>query len=181
MIICDGNKIHDLDYAVIRHWIHLNWSFDAVTQRFLHFYVEWRYDAMQRCYVTSLNRKSSMHGGVRLIESIITLRKGQGNPIRVSMICNPRRGLPSRGCHKSFTRGWDSLVPSGVKWLIIFLARLFLKYIIRFQCRFSCSKHNVMTPLPMHRCCLAPAHEDKENLSRGHGEDRESWTRGMTC
>ena len=22
---------------------------------------------------------------------------------------------------------------------------------------------------------------DKENLSRGHGEDRESWTRGMTC
>ena len=23
--------------------------------------------------------------------------------------------------------------------------------------------------------------EAKENLSRGHGEDRESWTRGMTC
>ena len=23
--------------------------------------------------------------------------------------------------------------------------------------------------------------EDKENLSRGHGEDRESWTRGKTC
>ena len=23
--------------------------------------------------------------------------------------------------------------------------------------------------------------QDKENLSRGHGEDRESWTRGMTC
>ena len=22
---------------------------------------------------------------------------------------------------------------------------------------------------------------EKENLSRGHGEDRESWTRGMTC
>ena len=26
--------------------------------------------------------------------------------------CNPRRGLPSRGCCKSWTRGWDSLVPS---------------------------------------------------------------------
>ena len=36
------------------------------------------------------------------------------NPIRVSMICNPRRGLPSRGCRKSWTLGWDSLVPSGV-------------------------------------------------------------------
>ena len=23
MIICSGNKIHDLDYDVIRHWIHL--------------------------------------------------------------------------------------------------------------------------------------------------------------
>ena len=46
---------------------------------------------------------------VRIIESITTLWKGQGNPIRVSMICNPRRGLPSRGCCKSWTRGWDSL------------------------------------------------------------------------
>ena len=51
---------------------------------------------------------------ISLIESVTTLRKGQGNPIRVSMICNPRRGLPSRGCRKSWTRGWDSLVPSGV-------------------------------------------------------------------
>ena len=24
-------------------------------------------------------------------------------------------------------------------------------------------------------------HVDKENLSRGHGKDRESWTRGKTC
>ena len=31
----------------------------------------------------------------RLNKSIITLQKGQGNPIRVVMICNPRRGLPS--------------------------------------------------------------------------------------
>ena len=23
MIICNGNKNHDLDYDVIRHWIHL--------------------------------------------------------------------------------------------------------------------------------------------------------------
>ena len=38
----------------------------------------------------------------------------EGNPIRVSMICNPRRGLPSPGCCKSSTPGWDSLVLSGV-------------------------------------------------------------------
>ena len=24
MIICNGNKIHDLDYDIIGHWIHLN-------------------------------------------------------------------------------------------------------------------------------------------------------------
>ena len=30
---------------------------------------------------------------IRLIESITALRKGQGNPIRVSMICNPQQGL----------------------------------------------------------------------------------------
>ena len=60
----------------------------------------------------------------RLIEYITTLWKGQGNPIRVSMICNPRRGMPSRGCCKSWTRGWDSLVPSIMWWLIIFLPRL---------------------------------------------------------
>ena len=24
MINCSGNKIHDLDYDVTRHWIHLN-------------------------------------------------------------------------------------------------------------------------------------------------------------
>ena len=59
-----------------------------------------------------------------LIESITTLWKGQGNPIRVSMICNPRRGLSSRGYCKSWTRGWDSLVPSTMWWLIIFLPRL---------------------------------------------------------
>ena len=38
------------------------------------------------------------------------LREGRGNPIRVSKICNPRRGLPSPGCCKSWTRGWDSLI-----------------------------------------------------------------------
>ena len=56
-----------------------------------------------------------------LIESITTLWKGQGNPIPVSMICNPQRGLRSRGCCKSWTWGWDSLVPSEMWWLIIFL------------------------------------------------------------
>ena len=40
-----------------------------------------------------------------LIESITTLREGRGNPIRVSKICNPWRGLPSRGCCKSWTHG----------------------------------------------------------------------------
>ena len=39
----------------------------------------------------------------RIIESNTTLREGRGNPFRsrVSKICNPRRGLPSRGCCKS--------------------------------------------------------------------------------
>ena len=59
-----------------------------------------------------------------LIETITTLWNGQGNPIRVSMICNPQRGLPSRGCCKSWTRGWDFLVPSTMWRLIIFLPRL---------------------------------------------------------
>ena len=36
-----------------------------------------------------------------LIESNTTVREGRGNPFRVSKICNPRRGLPSRGCCKS--------------------------------------------------------------------------------
>ena len=49
-----------------------------------------------------------------LIESITTLRKGQGNPIQMSMILQSRQGLQSRGCRKSWTRGWDSLVPSRV-------------------------------------------------------------------
>ena len=95
------------------------------------------------CFVDRLAHKSSyvmalmpdrIKVGVRsgLIESITTLWKGQGNPIRVSMICNPQRGLPSRGCCKSccnihdwaslvvdcksWTLGWDSLVPSTVWW-----------------------------------------------------------------
>ena len=56
-----------------------------------------------------------------LIESNTTLREGRGNPIRVSKICNPRRGLPSRGCSKSWTWGWDSRVPPSMWCLIIFL------------------------------------------------------------
>ena len=34
---------------------------------------------------------------------------GTGKSTRVSKICSPRRGLPSRGCCKSLTRGWISL------------------------------------------------------------------------
>ena len=59
--------------------------------------------------------------GIRLIESNTTLREGRGNPFRVSKICNPRRGLPSLGCCKSWTRGWDSRAPPSMWWLIIFL------------------------------------------------------------
>ena len=56
----------------------------------------------------------------RLIESNTTLREGRGNPILVSKVCNPGRGLPSRGCCKSWTRGWDSRVSPSMWWLIIF-------------------------------------------------------------
>ena len=75
-------------------------------------------------YGSKLDHPASSIHDQRLIESITTLWKGQGNPIRVSMICNPRRGLPTRGCCKSWTRGWDSNVPSTMWWLIIFLPRL---------------------------------------------------------
>ena len=34
---------------------------------------------------------------------------GTGKSTQVSKICNLRRGLPSRGCWKSLTRGWISL------------------------------------------------------------------------
>ena len=36
-------------------------------------------------------------GDQRLIESNTILGEGRGNPIRVSKICNPRRGLPQCG------------------------------------------------------------------------------------
>ena len=49
--------------------------------------------------------------------------KGQGNSIRVSIICNPRRGLLSCGCCKSWTRGCDSLVPSAMWGLFFSLLR----------------------------------------------------------
>ena len=56
--------------------------------------------------------------------SVTMLQKGQGNPIRVSMIFSPRSGLLSHRCCKSWTWGWDSLVPSAMWWLIIFHPRL---------------------------------------------------------
>ena len=49
---------------------------------------------------------------VRIIESITTLQEGRGNSIRVSKICNPQHVLPRLGCCKSWTRGWDSGVPT---------------------------------------------------------------------
>ena len=57
----------------------------------------------------------------RLTESITMLRKRRRNPIQVSNICNPRRGLLSCACCKSWTQGWDSGVPPTTRWLIIFL------------------------------------------------------------
>ena len=54
-----------------------------------------------------------------LIEFITTLWEGQGNPNRVFKTCNPRRGLPSRECYKSWTHGDgipESLPQRGV-WL----------------------------------------------------------------
>ena len=55
-----------------------------------------------------------------LIESNTTWREGRGNPFRLSKICNPRRGLLSRGCCKSKTREWDSRVPPSMWCLVIF-------------------------------------------------------------
>ena len=57
---------------------------------------------------------------MRLIEYITTLWKGQGNPSRMSLICNSRRDLPSRGRCNSWTLEWDSLVPFAMWSLIIF-------------------------------------------------------------
>ena len=45
----------------------------------------------------------------------------KGNPIPVSLIYSQRWGLPSRGCYKPWSWGWDSLDPSAMWWLIIFL------------------------------------------------------------
>ena len=45
---------------------------------------------------------------------------------------------------------------------------------------FKISDNNSTYPPPPPIC--GPLNKiDKENLSRGHVEDRESWTRGMTC
>ena len=42
----------------------------AISRRFLHVCLDWRYVAMLRCYVTSLNWKSSMHLGESKIEKV---------------------------------------------------------------------------------------------------------------
>ena len=83
-----------------------------------------RYHETCRDYL-SLKR----HLQVRLIESsnVTTLWKGEEHPIHVSMICNPWKGLPCRGCCKSWTRGWDFLVLLATWCLIIFLLQVFDK------------------------------------------------------
>ena len=56
--------------------------------------------------------QTSCHQRNRYNVYITLLQEGQGNPIRVSMICNPRWGLPIHGsCWKTLTQGQDSLVP----------------------------------------------------------------------
>ena len=101
-----------------------------------------RYEAEQIIFSLEMYEAN----GLSLIESITTMQKGQGNPILVSTICNIHR-LLSPGCCKSWTQGWDSLVPSAVLLLIIFLPRLL--FIIKSLRHCSCTKHNIMTPLPM--------------------------------
>ena len=61
-----------------------------------------------------------------LIESNTTLREWRGNPIQASKICNPRRGLQSHGCCKSWTQEWDSLVPPSM-WRIDYFSHSCLK------------------------------------------------------
>ena len=108
--------------------------------------------------------------GQRLIESITTLRKGQVNPIRVSMICNPWRGLPSRGCRKSWTRGWNSLVPSCVVIDYFSPTALFsinnpilMSFTLFKAQRFGAAACGNITPIATlwrHRCSLSPPPED---------------------
>ena len=63
-----------------------------------------------------------------LVEYITTLRKGQGNPIRLFMICYPRQGLPNRGYCKSWERGWDSLSLSHYGYWLFFSRAFYFSY-----------------------------------------------------
>ena len=53
----------------------------------------------------------------------------------------------------------------------------YIKWLIRQ--RRGCVSYT--TPLSVQISVKGGVVSDKENRSRGHGEDRESWTRGMTC
>ena len=48
------------------------------------------------------------------IKNLPGLCTGTVKSIPMSKICSPRRGLPSRGCCKSWTRGWIFLSPYNV-------------------------------------------------------------------
>ena len=62
---------------------------------------------------------------LRILESNTTLREGQGNPIRVSKICNPGLGKPCRGLQYLETRmGFPS--PS-VNVVIAYFSHSYLK------------------------------------------------------
>ena len=99
-----------------------HWSFFGTWWSYCCWYYNLQFRRSTLYYVKSVFVKIPVIGrqmkGQRIIQSITTLRKGQGNPIRVSMICNPQRGLLRHECCKSRTRGWDSLVPSASDWLL---------------------------------------------------------------
>ena len=98
--------------------------------------------------VRKLRQTDGRAGGQ--IDRLQTQWKGRGNPIRVSMICNPRRGLPSRGWWRTASlpphKNWWSFL---VNKVMIFRIRVFKitkinALLLYFQRRFSCTKHSAM-------------------------------------
>ena len=92
-----------------------NFPYIFKTQVKFHDYEPWRLTLLERENFSNWDWGLSNFPVVRLMESNTTLTEGQGNPIRVSKICNLQQDLPSGGCCKSWSRGWDSL-PCG-DWL----------------------------------------------------------------
>ena len=64
---------------------------------------------------------------IRLMESKHHIEGGTNESHPSVQVCNRRRGLPNRGCCKSWTRGWDFLVPLSLLWLFFFHSCLNVK------------------------------------------------------